>query len=231
MTPHIRRFVRLSARAAVLALAVVLQAACAREDDGASGDSASVSMSGIAAPGAVEDTSYRLQPGYIVDSILPIEEELRRFRADIVDTPSSFRGGASSREALVRALFDALERRDSAGIRGLIVDRAEFAWLVYPSSPYARPPYRQPPGLVWAQLRLAGGNGFSRLLERYSGGVLRYVDHACAAEPAVEGRNRLWRDCNARVVRLGTDTVRGRWFGVIVERDGRFKFANLANQL
>jgi hypothetical protein len=182
----------------------------------------------VAGGAASGDTAYRGRPGYVVDSIRPIEEELRRFRAGLV-RPTALEGGAPSREALVRRFLDALARRDTSALARLALTRAEFAWLVYPESPLMRPPYRQPPGMVWLQLQMGGRPALHRLLDRLGGRRLAYVGHACDAEPAVEGANRLWRACRVAHVRAPGDTVRARLFGVVVERGGRFKFANFAS--
>ncbi|HET8784860.1 MAG TPA: hypothetical protein VFM38_04450, partial [Candidatus Limnocylindrales bacterium] len=55
---------------------------------------------------ARQDSINRAQPGYVVDSILPIEEELRRFRVGLGAAPSHLVGGASSRETLIRRFAD-----------------------------------------------------------------------------------------------------------------------------
>jgi len=140
------------------------------------------------------------------------------------DRPKAFVGGASSREALVRRFFTALSSADTAALRTMLLSRAEFAYLVYPESPYTHEPYRQPPGLVWMQLRSASARGGHRLLERAR--RYRYLSHACDDTPTREGRNTLWRHCRAKVLRAPGDTTRMGLFGVIVEREGRFKFAS-----
>lgn len=166
-------------------------------------------------------------PGHVVDSILPVEEELRRFREGLVQ-PTTFEGGAPSRESLVRRFVDQLAARDTAGLQAMVLTRAEFAWFVYPGSSYTRPPYRTPPGLVWMQLEGSGTKGLGRLLrERFT--VKDHVDHSCNATPIVEGEAKLWRGCTARVTLASGDTVSGRLFGVIVEHGGRFKFASYDN--
>ena len=73
--------------------------------------------------------------------------------------------------------------------------------------------------------------GTGRLLARLAGRPLRAAGYACAADPVVEGENRLWRDCLLRYRGAGGAPAAGRLFGVIVERAGRFKFVNYANDL
>src|SRR5262245_9032664 len=70
-------------------------------------------------------------PTRVVDSVLPREVEIARFRAGLPPV-ASLSGGASSREALIRRFVTALETSDTAGLRNLLMSRAEFAWLYYP---------------------------------------------------------------------------------------------------
>lgn len=210
-----------------LILASGLLAACAGPDAAPPADTVVVTR--LPAPDtAPGDTSYRLRPGYVVDSLRPIEEELRRFRGGLAPV-RAFEGGAPSVAELVDRVVRGVARRDTAALRALALTRAEFAWLVYPDSRYTRPPYRQAPGLVWLQLERAGGTGLRRLLDRLGGQTLRPAGHRCDGAPEVEGGVRLWRGCRVALVRAPGDTTRARLFGVVVERDGRFKIANYAN--
>jgi hypothetical protein len=164
--------------------------------------------------------------GRIVDSARTLDEDLRRFRADIPAAPVRFSGGAPSREALVRNFLNALAKSDTAALASMALTRAEFAYLTYPSSPYTRAPYRQSPEIVWLLLRAEHEKGLTRLLRRLGGAKVDYLGHRCDPEPLREGENRLWRGCRVRV-RIGGDTARDRrLFGVIFERDGEFKFAS-----
>jgi hypothetical protein len=180
---------------------------------------------------ARQDSIVRSQPGYVVDSARPIEEALRRFRADIKDTPSVLTGGARSREALVAAFARAVERGDSAALRRMAMTRAEFAYLVYPSSAHTRPPYRQQPEMVWLLLSAAGDKGLRRLVERRAGEPFGLVRVECPNRPVTEGENRLWGGCLVRRVQAGADTTTERLFGPIIERRGRFKFYSYGNAL
>jgi hypothetical protein len=178
------------------------------------------------ANGATPPDSIRPSAKRIVDSSRSLEEELRRFRADIPVAPERFTGGAVSREALVRSFVEALARSDTAALTSMALTRAEFAYLTYPSSPYTRPPYRQSPEIVWLLLRAEHDKGLTRLFRRLGGQSIRYLGHRCDPEPLREGRNRLWRGCRVRVG-IGDDAPRDRrLFGVIVERDRHFKFAS-----
>jgi hypothetical protein len=182
---------------------------------------------------ARQDSINRASPGYIVDSILPIEEELRRFREAVGGTPvTALRGGAASRDELVQALAAAVSTGDSVAVASLVLDAREFADLVYPESPYTKPPYRQPPGLLWMQISQASQSGRLRLLRRLGGRALRIELVTCPARPERQGQNTLWNDCTVRYASAaeGRPAHDGRLFGTVIERGGHFKFVSLANQ-
>ncbi|MFL5382826.1 MAG: hypothetical protein ACJ8GN_09965 [Longimicrobiaceae bacterium] len=163
-------------------------------------------------------------PGTHVDSILPPEEEQRRFREGLAD-PGVLAGGAESREALVRAFVRAVERADTAAVRRMILSRAEFAYLYYPSTGFTHPPQRLSPALLWFLTLQESEKGIGRLFARRGGRPLGYVSSRCAPAPRVEGANRLWDGCRVTLRDGGTE----RLFGPIVERDGRFKFVSYQN--
>lgn len=179
---------------------------------------------------AREDSIRRHRPGYIIDSALSPEEALRRFRANISVVPSALVGGAASRETLVRRFARALQARDTIALRNMLLSRAEFAYLVYPSSRYTRPPYQQPPGIVWYQYTVSSDKGLTRLLSHVGGQPLNVIGVDCPAPPDTEGENRFWRACHARRVRAPGDTILDDLFGTIIERDGRMKFVSYANK-
>lgn len=164
-----------------------------------------------------------------VDSAIPIDEALRRFRRDLPQA-ETLRGGFAGRERLVRGFVRALETRDTAALRRMVLKADEFAWLYYPSSPLSRPPYELAPALMWFQLQGESEKGASRLFAERAGSPLRYVDHVCA--PArTEGKNRIHSSCELRRLTPAGDTVAERLFGLIVERDGSHKFVSYANRL
>lgn len=166
--------------------------------------------------------------GY-VDSAIPIEEALRRFRAEL-PRPTRLKGGYPSRKKLVRTFVRAVETQDTAALRRMVMDRAEFAWLYYPSSPLSRPPYELSPGLMWFQLQGESERGASRLLADRAGEPLRYAGHTCQP-PRTEGELRLYPNCELRRVSTPGDTVAERLFGLIIKHGGWYKFASYANRL
>jgi hypothetical protein len=163
-----------------------------------------------------------------MDSILPPEAEERRFREGLAD-PGALAGGTRSREALVRAFVRAVEGADTAAVRRMILSRAEFAYLYYPSTEFTHAPKRMSPALLWFLTMQESEKGIGRLFARRGGRPLDYVSSRCAPEPRVEGENRLWDRCTVTLRRDG-ETKTERLFGTILERDGRFKFISYQNE-
>lgn len=163
----------------------------------------------------------------VVDSLLPIEEEVRRFRLDLGAPPAQLTGGAASPAALIRQFAIALERRDSAALKAMMLSKAEFGYFYFPWSEYATPPYRQKPALVWFRLAMVSERGIGRALARDGGRPLEIVGHRCGSPVVARGDLRLHQDCRLRLRRDGA-IVERRLFGSIVERRGRFKFLSYA---
>lgn len=181
-------------------------------------------------PAARAEAAAEPQPVH-VDSIFPIEEEIRRFRAAIGPEPAALAGGAESREALVEAFVRALEADDLAALEALKLTVEEFAYLYYPHTRFTARPYELAPGLVWMQLENYGSKGLSRARARFAGRPLGYRGHACPDEPETEGPNRLWSGCVVRGADAAGEPVDLSLFGAILERDGRFKFVGYGNRL
>ncbi len=126
-------------------------------------------------------------------------------------------------------VVDALAANDTAAFEALAVDRAEWAWLYFPSSTVARPPYELPPALAWFQLQERSRRGVLRALRELGGHRLDFSGYACAPEPNQEGENRLWTGCAVAIARDGGDPVTLRLFGAILERNGRFAVLSFTN--
>ena len=181
---------------------------------------------------ARHDSIVRARPGYIIDSILPVAEEIRRFQATLASHPTALTGGATSRSELIARFVRALENNDTTALAKLVVTRAEFGTLIYPTSPNAVPPYRQSPQLVWLTRSASTEKAASRLLQRFGGKRRGYVGYACEERASREGTNVVQSGCTVRFVEPGSrDTTKRRLFGSIVERDGQFKFLSLTNGL
>lgn len=217
----------------IIALITSMAAACDRPA-AAAAKAPSDSVTAVAADSlarARQDSINRAQPGYIIDSLLPIEEHTRRFRAAIGGTAvTSLVHASPSRDSLFRRFVRAVERRDTAAFRDMLISAREFIDLVYPESPFSRPPYRHPPGLLWGQMQMSSAKGSGRLFERRGGQPLRAIGMACADTPNREGRNLIWTQCQVRIRDADGGEHREQLFGGIIERAGRFKFLSYANQ-
>jgi hypothetical protein len=167
-------------------------------------------------------------PATVVDSVLPMQVMLDRFRADVPE-PRSLRGATDTRDELVARVVRALEQADTAAFVEMAVSLPEWAWLYYPSSLQARPPYELPPGMAWLAVQNNNRTGVLRALERFGGRPLTYGGYTCTEEPTVEGENNVWVGCLVTIGRQGEEPMPIRLFSAILERDGRFAILSYAN--
>ena len=165
-----------------------------------------------------------------VDSVRPIDEEFRRFTADLGEPPVGLAGGAESLQALGRAFLRAVAERDTAGLRRLHLDRAEFAFLYYPTAPVSKPPYEMPPGLLWFQIEGISTGGVARLLDELGGREMRLDAVECTGAER-QGENVLHSACLITYVRPDGERVTQKLFGNVLERGGRFKLVSYATDL
>ena len=175
-----------------------------------------------------QDSINRAQPGYVVDSILPVEEQLRRFRENMTEPLNAFVGGGTTADELVRSFVRAVESADTVALVRITISRAEFAWLIYPDSPLSSRPYQQAPDLVWMQHAASSVTGLARVLERLGGRSIGYRGWSCDRQPFLEGRNRIWRGCIVQFDQA-PDAKSLQLFASIVERSGRYKILSYAN--
>ncbi|MEX2583316.1 MAG: hypothetical protein WD766_08575 [Gemmatimonadota bacterium] len=166
----------------------------------------------------------------VVDSVFPIEEEIRRFQRTVGERPTALSGGAKSREALVSAFIDALERSDTLALGTFVMNRAEFIHLYFPHTVYTSAPYELSPEIVWFQMLNHSSRGITRAVQRLAGQTLHYSGYSCSESPTVEGPNRVWERCVVRIAPNG-EPFELRLFGLILEREGRFKFVTYGNDL
>lgn len=170
-------------------------------------------------------------PAAHVDSVFPIEEELRRFRATLDDHPERLAQAAPDRDELIRRFVAALEAGDLPGLQALALTRAEFAYLYYPYTRYTRRPYELGPAIVWFEMQNYSGRGLSRALQRYGGRPLGVAGYRCPEDPLLEGENRIWTGCVVEHITAGGRTQALPLLGPILERRGEFKFLSHANRL
>lgn len=182
-------------------------------------------------PAAVAVDSARpwAKPGDKIDSIFPMPELVRRFRIGLAE-PTKLEGGAASRDALGKSFLGAIAARDTAALRGMLVTRAEFAWLMFPDHRYAEPPYELDPGIFWLQLTAESSKGVARVLQRYGGQPLTFERLSCEVDTLqmLRGPTRLWGPCSVRY-RTADSTLTRRLFGSMIERNGRVKLVSYKN--
>jgi hypothetical protein len=157
-----------------------------------------------------------------VDSVLPRDVELQRFRADLPEV-TALSGGAPSRDALVAAVVRGIETGDTSALSALVLSRAEYAWLYYPTSAQGSPPYDLAPGLYWFMLEGRNRQGLSFFAQERSRRPLRVLGYDCGTSVTTEGINRLYGPCVVRRLQAPGDTVTERYFSQIIERNGVFK--------
>jgi hypothetical protein len=166
----------------------------------------------------------------VVDSIVPRDTAIARFQRSL-PLVTAFEGGAPSRDRLVRGFVAALEKRDTAALHALALNRSEFGWLYYPTNPEGQPPYNLTPQLMLFLVEGRNEQGLAKLLERRAGHPLHYLGYRCEGKPDQQGENTVWGPCVVlRQIEQG-DTVSERLFGQIVGRDGQYKFVSYANKL
>ena len=170
--------------------------------------------------------------GGVVDSIFPIEEEIRRFKATLSGPPpTALTGGAPSRDRLAAMFIKALESSDTAGLRRMVVTPWEFIELYYPYTQYTRAPYKQSPQTFWFLIQQNSDKGFSRALSRFGGKPTGYRGLDCPPVPLQQGDNRLWERCVVRWTATEGKPDPLGLFGSILERNGQFKFLSYSNDL
>src|SRR5262245_8118588 len=179
------------------------------------------------APPPAETAPAAAAPSGVVDSVFPMEVMLARFREGVPE-PKGLTSGAGSRDALVRGVIDALETSDTLRFEKLAVSLPEYAWLYFPTTKEARPPYELPPALAWFRVQEANRQGVFRALRELGGKKLDFQGYVCDPEPTLEGDNKIWTGCLVKIPRPGKPSE-FQLFGAIVERDGRFAIISYAN--
>jgi predicted small lipoprotein YifL len=164
-----------------------------------------------------------------VDTVHAMEVEFLRFTADLPAAPAELAGGAASLDELARRFVGAVSARDTAALRSLHLDRAEFAHLYYRSAPVSRPPYELPPGLLWFQIDGISARGITRLLHELGGDPLLYRGVACPGAPERQEQNLVHAGCRVEYETPDGSRRTEKLFGNVLERGGRFKFVSYAN--
>lgn len=164
------------------------------------------------------------------DTLYTAAESLRRFRETLTPV-DSLSPAFATKEDLARAFVTAVAANDIRRLAQTLLDRAEFAWLYYPENPISHPPYELAAGIAWFELEGNSLAGVRRALAAYAGREPSFRGLACAADPVVQGANRLWNGCTVTLALEDGATASVRMFGSILERRGRFKLVTAANDL
>ena len=178
---------------------------------------------------AVDNAAPWRQPGDVIDSILPMAEHERRFREGLSEV-DALQGGAANREELARRFLAAVAARDTAALQSMLVNRAEFAWLVFPSHVYREPPYQLDPALFWMQLGAESAKGMGRVLERHGGQAIAFHSLECQRDTLqlTDQGLQFWGPCRFRYT-ANDSTLTRKLFGTVLECDGQAKVLSYSN--
>src|SRR5687768_7711198 len=161
----------------------------------------------------------------VVDSVLPPEASHARFTNGLA-RPTGLSGGSETISALIGKFLDAAARGDTAALAGLLVSRAEYGFLYYPTSLYSRKPYELAADVAWLLSSEENAKGARRLLQRLSGHRLSLDTFHCERTDR-EGANVVHSGCSVSFAEDGQTSVK-RLFRSVIERDGQFKFLSYA---
>jgi hypothetical protein len=164
----------------------------------------------------------------VIDSALPMDVLLARFRRDVPEV-KNLRSNVASRDELVRRVIAAMGVGDTASLERVAVSLSEYAWLYFPTATVAKPPYEVPPALAWFQVQEKNRRGALRALRELGGHRVELQSYHCDASPTIEDQNRLWTGCAVTLSRDGATPVTIRLFGAILERAGRFEVLSYEN--
>ena len=175
--------------------------------------------------------SLRKIPGYVVDSIFPPAEALRRFReASGQSRPTQLTDGDTTVLALFRGYTDALRARDSVAVLRYALTRQEYAWLYFDGSPEQRSGLV--PQAAWALMESRSSVGLGRAAGRVSSlGNARVARATCVETRTTVGSAELLGPCTV-VLEAATGTRTSLPLArTVMRRDGRVKLVSFANDL
>lgn len=166
-------------------------------------------------------------PGYVVDSIFPPEEALRRFQAEAAPV-TELSGGARSVDELLRRYWEVLQSGDSLALRPFVVNKDEFAYLYFPESNEAENGLQ--PHVSWLLYSNNSGRGLTRALAKARSQAQPILGTTCIDRARIMGNNVAHGPCAIiRDLEQRRDTT---WLAVhIIERNGVFKLLSFSNEL
>jgi hypothetical protein len=175
--------------------------------------------------------SLRKVPGYVVDSILPPDRALARFRGQSpAPAGDSLAGGATSVRALMDTYVRALRSRDTLTIATLALTRAEFAWLYFDGSPDQKSGMM--PQTVWDLLESRGNSGLGRATSRIAGmGEVRLTKVTCGPDRMSAGVGRIEGPCAVTIAPATGAAVTLPLARYVFTYRGRMKLVSFTNDL
>lgn len=160
----------------------------------------------------------------------PSTDTLAGFRAGLPEV-KELNGGVPTLDSLGKAVASAMMAGDTAHLVTLGMNRAEFAWIYYPTNPQAKPPYDLDPGTMWMMLEGQSGKGMSRAMERLNRMALTFQKLDCGAKASVQGENQVYGPCVITLTDPKGAVSEGRIFSQVISRHGQWKVVSYANQL
>ena len=157
-------------------------------------------------------------------------EELAKFRTGLAEV-RELSGGVPTLDSLGRAATTAMMAGDTGRLASLGMNRAEFAWIYYPTNPQALPPYELDPVTMWMMLDGRSAKGLGAAIERLKGQQLVFQHLDCGEKPSIQGENEVFGPCIVRLTDAKGVVSEGRIFSQVVLRHGQWKVASYANQL
>jgi len=166
-------------------------------------------------------------PGYVVDSIFPMEEMVRRFQTESGSPVAALSGGERSIDALLRAYWSLLARGDTVSMTPLVASQREFAYLYFPASRELTDGV--PPAISWLLLGNHSGRGLTRSLSAAAADS-SILGTTCRPLELDAGESRITGPC--AVIRRRADRPDTLWFVKhVIEHRGIFKLMSFANDL
>lgn len=128
-----------------------------------------------------------------------------------------------SPEALAREVLKLVEFRDAHRLEQLALSGREFADLVWPELPAARPERNLPLDYVWTDLRTKSRAHLGRIAEQFGGRRYELVGVSFLGETTKYRSYAVHRKTELTVRAADGHEERLRLFGSILEQRGRYK--------
>ena len=169
-------------------------------------------------------------PSATIDTVLPPEQALARFRGT-APRVESLTAGTPTTDSLLKTFSRAVRTNDTAALVRLAMTRAEFADLYYPNHPRGKPPYDLSPQLMWYQLTENSEQGLRRLLAARGGRDLRITSVACSDTIRLSPTTAVLASCRTTGTARTADSAQAALFSGIIISGNTRKLVGYANRL